>query len=197
MSELFLKGLRLFFEKTLPYDNFHIDADLAQLIFLITGILLLVMGSKIYTFCASLVVFWGTCIVVCTLIDGHAGRRATVTAFVLIGCLLAFAAFKWIKADAVILSAMAASGVTYVFGLPWWAILLIAIACGVAGGFFPRPAALISTATIGACLIYETGIRYVAIFVICGLLFQLIWYGILSERRLFIWKRFFAKRSNT
>ena len=193
MSELFLKGINFFLEKTLPFEYVHADADTAKVAFLILGILLLLFGSRIYTLFTSFIVFGGVSIAICTLMYGNADRRATVTTFVLVGCLLAFSAYKWKKFDAVIVTAMASAGVAYIFGAPMGVIILSAINFGLLAGFRPRAGAIVSTTVIGGFLVWEYGIKFVAVFIICGLLFQLIWYGLLTERRAYIWKQFFAR----
>ena len=115
MSELILRGFDLFLKKTQIDGTIHVDRHIAGLVFFVLAILLLFLGGKIYTLLTSFIVFWGVSIALCTLMKGHAGWGAITTAFVIIGCLLAYAAYKWKKMDAVILSAMAAAGVIWVF----------------------------------------------------------------------------------
>ncbi len=203
MSELILRGFTLFLEKTQIDGTIRVNGHIAGIVFFVLAILLLFLGGKIYTLVTSFILFWGVSVALCTFMKGRAGWGAVTTAFVIIGCLLAYAAYKWKKADAIILSAMAAAGAIWVFqdaeGYPkaWWILVLFAIAAGLAAVFFVQEMAIVSTITIGGFLLYETGIQYVVCYVVCGFLLQLILFERKSERGEKIWKRFFEKSSNT
>ena len=75
-------------------------------------------------------------------------------------------------------------------------ILLVFAGAAVAAAFFPLEGAILSSVAVGMCLLHETGVRYVVLLAVCGLLFQIVLFERKSERGRKIWKRFFVKKSN-
>ena len=179
MSELILKGTELFMEKTGSADKLHISGNTERMLFLILGILLVFAGAKVYRLIVSFIMFWGVTIALCTVMDGKTGWGTIVTAFTILGCLMGYMAFKWKTAESMILSAMTA-----------------AAGAAAAAAFFPLEGAILSSVVAGMFLLHETGVRYVALLTVCGLLFQIVLFERKSERGREIWKRFFAKKSN-
>ena len=181
MSELILKGTDLFMKKTGSADNLHISGNTERMLFLILGILLVFAGAKVYRLIVSFIMFWGVTIVLCTVMNGKTGWGTIVTAFTILGCLMGYMAFKWKTADSMILSAMTAAAVVWMCYPFWWAAAIFAILSSVAAGMF---------------LLHETGVRYVVLLTVCGLLLQIVLFERKSERGRRIWKRFFVKKSN-
>ena len=196
MSELILKGIDFFMEKTGIAGNIHVNENTERMLFLLLGIALVLAGAKVYCAVVSLIMFWGVTIVLCTLMDGKAAWGTIVTAFTLIGCLMAYLAFKWKTADSMIFSAAIAAGAAWILSSSW----IIAVCSGgviaVASAFFPLECAILSTVLAGAVLLYETGVGYTGLLAVCGVLIQLLVFWRRSERGKEICKSFFAKKSN-
>ena len=196
MSELILKGTDLFMGKTRIADPLPISGNTERILFLILGILLVFTGAKVYRLIVSFIMFWGVTIVLCTVMNGKTGWGTIVTAFTILGCLMGYMAFKWKTADAMILAAMTAAAVVwmcYPFG---WAAVIFAAGAAAAAAFFPLEGAILSSVAAGMLLLQETGVRYVVLLTVCGLLFQIVLFEGKSERGRKIWKRFFVKKSN-
>lgn len=194
MSELILKGIDLLMEKTGIADTLPISGNTVSILFLLLGILLVFAGAKVYRLIVSFIMFWGVTIVLCTVMNGRAGWGTIVTAFTILGCLMGYMAFNWKTADSMILSAMTAAAVVWVYYPFWWAAVIFA--AGAAAAFFPLEGAILSSVVAGMFLLHETGVGYVALLTVCGLLFQIVLFERKSERGRKIWKRFFAKKSN-
>ena len=88
MSELILKGMNLFMEKTGIADNLSISGNTVSILFLLLGILLVFAGAKVYRLIVSFIMFWGVTIVLCTVMNGKTGWGTIVTAFTILGCLM-------------------------------------------------------------------------------------------------------------
>ena len=196
MSELILKGMDLFMGKTGITDSLSISGNTERILFLLLGLLLVFAGAKVYRLIVSFIMFWGVTIVLCTVMSGKAGWGAIVTAFTILGCLMGYMAFKWQTADSMILSAMTAAAVVWMYYPFWWAAVIFAAGAAAAAAFFPLEGAILSSVVAGMFLLHETGVRYVALLTVCGLLLQIILFERKSERGRKIWKRFFAKKSN-
>lgn len=195
MSELILKGIDLFMEKTGIADTLSISGNTESILFLLLGILLVFAGAKVYRLIVSFIMFWGVTIVLCTVMNGRAGWGTIVTAFTILGCLMGYMAFNWKTADSMILSAMTAAAVVWMHYPFWWAAAIFAAGAAAAAAFFPLEGAILSSVVAGTFL-HETGVGYVALLTVCGLLFQIVLFERKSERGRKIWKRFFAKKSN-
>ena len=182
MSELILKGTDLFMKKTGSADNLHISGNTERMLFLILGILLVFAGAKVYRLIISFIMFWGVTIVLCTVMNGKTGWGTIVTAFTILGCLMGYMAFKWNTAGSMILSAMTAAAVVWMCYPSWWVTVIFAAGAAVAATFFPLEGAILSSAAAGMCLLYETGVRYVVLLTVCGLLLQIVLFERKSER---------------
>ena len=196
MLELIRKGMNLFMEKTGSSDKLYISGNTERMLFLILGILLVFAGAKVYRLIASFIVFWAVTIALCTVMDGKTDWGTIVTAFTILGCLIGYMAFKWDTADSMILSAMTVAAVVWMCYPHWWAAAISAAGVAAAAAFFPLEGAIISSVAVGMCLLHETGVRYVVLLAVCGLLFQIVLFERKSERGRKIWKRFFVKKSN-
>ena len=196
MSELILKGTDLFMEKTGIADKLPISEHTAMLLLLILGILLVFAGAKVYRLIVSFIVFWGVTMVLCTVMNGKTGWGTIVTAFTILGCLMGYMAFNWKTADSMILSAMTAAAVVWMCYPFWWAAVIFAAGAAAAAAFFPLEGAILSSVIAGMVLFRETGVRYVVLLTVCGLLLQIVLFERTSERGRKIWKRFFVKKSN-
>lgn len=196
MLELIRKGMNLFMEKTGSADKLYISGNTERMLFLILGILLVFAGAKVYRLIASFIVFWAVTIALCTVMDGKIDWGTIVTAFTILGCLIGYMAFKWDTADSMILSAMTVAAVVWMCYPHWWAAAISAAGVAAAAAFFPLEGAIISSVAVGMCLLHETGVRYVVLLAVCGLLFQIVLFERKSERGRKIWKRFFVKKSN-
>ena len=109
---------------------------------------------------------------------------------------MGYMAFKWKTADAMILAAMTAAAVVWMCYPFWWAAVISAAGAAAAAAFFPLEGAILSSVIAGMFLLHETGVRYVVLLTVCGLLFQIVLFERKSERGRKIWKRFFVKKSN-
>ena len=196
MSELILKGMDLFMGKTGITDSLSISGNTERILFLLLGLLLVFAGAKVYRLIVSFIMFWGVTIVLCTVMNGRAGWGTIVTAFTILGCLMGYMAFKWKTADSMILSAMTAAAVVWMCYPFWWVAVIFAAGAAVAAAFFPLEGAILSSVAAGMFLLHETGVRYVVLLTVCGLLFQIVLFERKSERGRKIWKRFFVKKSN-
>lgn len=190
MSELILKGIYLFMKKTGSADKLPISGNTERMLFLLLGILLVFAGAKVYRLIVSFIMFWGVTIVLCTVMNGKTGWGTIVTAFTILGCLMGYMAFNWKTADSMILSAMTAAAVVWMCYPFWWIAVIFAAA------FFPLEGAILSSVAAGMFLLHETGVRYVVLLTVCGLLLQIVLFERKSERGRKIWKRFFVKKSN-
>lgn len=195
MSELILKGTDLFMKKTGSADKLHISGNTERILFLIIGILLVFAGAKVYRLIASFIMFWAVTIALCTVMNGKSDWGTIVTAFTILGCLMGYMAFKWDTADSMILSAMTAAAVVWMCYPLWWVAVISAVGVAAAAAF-SLWRAILSSVAVGMFLLHETGVRYVVLLTVCGLLLQIILFERKSERGRKIWKRFFVKKSN-
>ena len=92
--------------------------------------------------------------------------------------------------DPVSMTAAAVVWMCYPF---WWAAVIFAAGAAVAAAFFPLEGAILSSAAAGMFLLYETGVRYVVLLTVCGLLLQIVLFERKSERGRKIWKTVFRK----
>lgn len=197
MRELILKGFDLFLDKTHSAGKLSISPEITETVFLVLGFLLVFAGAKLYRLVISLVMFIGVTLLFCTLLDGRAGWGTIVTAFTILGCLLGFMAFSWKTADSILFAGMAAAAAAWLWHPSLWAPLVFGVAAAAAAGFFPLEGAILAAAAAGGILLWEAGVNYAALFAACGFLLQVLLFERKSERGQRIWKRFFAKKSNT
>lgn len=197
MRELILKGFDLFLDKTHSAGKLSISPEITETVFLILGFLLVFAGAKLYRLVISLVMFIGVTLLFCTLLDGRAGWGTIVTAFTILGCLLGFMAFSWKTADSILFAGMAAAAAAWLWHPSLWAPLVFGVAAAAAAGFFPLEGAILAATAAGGILLREAGVNYAALFAACGFLLQVLLFERKSERGQRIWKRFFAKKSNT
>lgn len=197
MRELILKGFDLFLDKTHSAGKLSISPEITETVFLVLGFLLVFAGAKLYRLVISLVMFIGVTLLFCTLLDGRAGWGTIVTAFTILGCLLGFMAFSWKTAAAILFAGMAAAAAAWLWHPSLWAPLVFGVAAAAAAGFFPLEGAILAATAAGGILLWEAGVNYAALFAACGFLLQVLLFERKSERGQRIWKRFFAKKSNT
>ena len=197
MRELILKGFDLFLDKTHSAGKLSISPEITETVFLVLGFLLVFAGAKLYRLVISLVMFIGVTLLFCTLLDGRAGWGTIVTAFTILGCLLGFMAFSWKTADSILFAGMAAAAAAWLWHPSLWAPLVFGAAAAAAAGFFPLEGAILAATAAGGILLWEAGVNYAALFAACGFLLQVLLFERKSERGQRIWKRFFAKKSNT
>lgn len=197
MSELILRGFDLFLDKTHSAGRLSISPEITETVFLVLGFLLVFAGAKLYRLVISLVMFIGVTFLFCTLLDGRAGWGTIVTAFTILGCLLGFMAFSWKTADSILFAGMAAAAAAWLWHPSLWAPLVFGVAAAAAAGFFPLEGAILAATAAGGILLWEAGVNYAALFAACGFLLQVLLFERKSERGQRIWKRFFAKKSNT
>lgn len=197
MRELILKGFDLFLDKTHSAGKLFISPEITETVFLVLGFLLVFAGAKLYRLVISLVMFIGATLLFCTLLDGRAGWGTIVTAFTILGCLLGFMAFSWKTADSILFAGMAAAAAAWLWHPSLWAPLVFGVAAAAAAGFFPLEGAILAATAAGGILLWEAGVNYAALFAACGFLLQVLLFERKSERGQRIWKRFFAKKSNT
>lgn len=197
MSELILRGFDLFLDKTHSAGRLSIRPETTETVFLVLGFLLVFAGAKLYRLVISLVMFIGVTLLFCTLLDGRAGWGTIVTAFTILGCLLGFMAFSWKTADSILFAGMAAAAAAWLWHPSLWAPLVFGVAAAAAAGFFPLEGAILAATAAGGILLWEAGVNYAALFAACGFLLQVLLFERKSERGQRIWKRFFAKKSNT
>ena len=197
MRELILKGFDLFLDKTHSAGKLSISPEITETVFLVLGFLLVFAGAKLYRLVISLVMFIGVTFLFCTLLDGRAGWGTIVTAFTILGCLLGFMAFSWKTADSILFAGMAAAAAAWIWHPSLWAPLVFGVAAAAAAGFFPLEGAILAATAAGGILLWEAGVNYAALFAACGFLLQVLLFERKSERGQRIWKRFFAKKSNT
>lgn len=197
MRELILKGFDLFLDKTHSAGKLFISPEITETVFLVLGFLLVFAGAKLYRLVISLVMFIGVTLLFCTLLDGRAGWGTIVTAFTILGCLLGFMAFSWKTADSILFAGMAAAAAAWLWHPSLWAPLVFGVAAAAAAGFFPLEGAILAATAAGGILLWEAGVNYAALFAACGFLLQVLLFERKSERGQRIWKRFFAKKSNT
>lgn len=197
MRELILKGFDLFLDKTHSAGKLSISPEITETVFLVLGFLLVFAGAKLYRLVISLVLFIGVTLLFCTLLDGRAGWGTIVTAFTILGCLLGFMAFSWKTADSILFAGMAAAAAAWLWHPSLWAPLVFGVAAAAAAGFFPLEGAILAATAAGGILLWEAGVNYAALFAACGFLLQVLLFERKSEGGQRIWKRFFAKKSNT
>lgn len=197
MSELILRGFDLFLDKTHSAGKLSISPEIVETVFLVLGFLLVFAGAKLYRVVISLVMFIGITLLFCTLLDGRAGWGTTVTAFTILGCLLGVMAFSWKTADSILFAGMTAAAAAWIWQPSLWAPLVFGVAAAAAAGFFPLEGAILAATAAGGILLWEAGVNYAALFAACGFLLQVLLFERKSERGQRIWKRFFAKKSNT
>ena len=155
MIQLFDMWLSLFAEKTGIAGKLFLNGQTAAAILVLLGICLMRAGIKVYRLLTSVLLFGATAIALCTCMAGHADWRATVTAFTIIGCLLAFLSYSWKLLDAVIFSALAAAAVLWHFCPLWWAACIAGILAGGLTCLFPLAGITFFTAAAGSCLLME------------------------------------------
>ena len=197
MRELILRGFDLFLDKTHSAGRLSISPEITETVFLVLGFLLVFAGAKLYRLVISMVMFIGVTLLFCTLLDGRAGWGTIVTAFTILGCLLGFMAFSWKTADSILFAGMAAAAAAWLWHPSLWAPLVFGVAAAAAAGFFPLEGAILAATAAGEILLWEAGVNYAALFAACGFLLQVLLFERKSERGQRIWKRFFAKKSNT
>ena len=155
MIQLFDMWLSLFAEKTGIAGKLFLNGQTAAAILVLLGICLMLAGIKVYRLLTSVLLFGATAIALCTCMAGHADWGATVTAFTIIGCLLAFLSYSWKLLDAVIFSALAAAAVLWHFCPLWWAACIAGILAGGLTCLFPLAGITFFTAAAGSCLFME------------------------------------------
>lgn len=155
MIQLFDMWLSLFAEKTGIAGKLFLNGQTAAAILVLLGICLMLAGIKVYRLLTSVLLFGATAIALCTCMAGHADWGATVTAFTIIGCLLAFLSYSWKLLDAVIFSALAAAAVLWHFCPLWWAACIAGILAGGLTCLFPLAGITFFTAAAGSCLLME------------------------------------------
>lgn len=197
MRELILRWFDLFLDKTHSAGKLSISSEITETVFLVLGFLLVFAGAKLYRLVISLVMFIGVTFLFCTLLDGRAGWGTIVTAFTILGCLLGFMAFSWKTADSILFAGMAAAAAAWLWHPSLWAPLVFGVAAAAAAGFFPLEGAILAATAAGGILLWEAGVNYAALFAACGFLLQVLLFERKSGRGQRIWKRFFAKKSNT
>ena len=197
MSELILRGFDIFLDKTHSAGKLSISPEIVETVFLVLGFLLVFAGAKLYRVVISLVMFIGITLLFCTLLDGRAGWGTIVTAFTILGCLLGFMAFSWKTADSILFAGMTAAAAAWIWQPSLWAPFVFGVAAAAAAGFFPLEGAILAATAAGGILLWEAGVNYAALFAVCGFLLQVLLFERKSERGQRIWKRFFAKKSNT
>ena len=197
MSELILRGFDIFLDKTHSAGKLSISPEIVETVFLVLGFLLVFAGAKLYRVVISLVMFIGITLLFCTLLDGRAGWGTIVTAFTILGCLLGFMAFSWKTADSILFAGMTAAAAAWLWQQSLWAPLVFGVAAAATAGFFPLEGAILAATAAGGILLWEAGVNYAALFAACGFLLQVLLFERKSERGQRIWKRFFAKKSNT
>ena len=69
MSELILRGLDLFLDKTHSAGKLSISPEITETVFLVLGFLLVFAGAKLYRVVISLVMFIGITLLFCTNIS--------------------------------------------------------------------------------------------------------------------------------
>ena len=92
---------------------------------------------------------------------------------------------------------MAAAAAAWLWHPSLWAPVVFGVAAAAAAGFFPLEGAILAATAAGGILLREAGVNYAALFAACGFLLQVLLFERKSERGQRIWKRFFAKKSNT
>ena len=197
MSELILRGFDLFLDKTHSAGKLSISPEITETVFLVLGFLLVFAGANLYRVVISLVMFIGATLLFCTLLDGRAGWGTIVTAFTILGCLLGVMAFSWKTADSILFAGLTAAAAAWIWQPSLWAPLVFGVAAAAAAGFFPLEGAILAATAAGGILLWEAGVNYAALFAACGFLLQVLLFERKSERGQRIWKRFFAKKSNT
>ena len=187
MIQLFGMWLSLFAEKTGIAGKLLLNAETAAVIAAVLGICLVLAGIQVYRLLTSVLLFSATAIVLCTCMAGIAGWPTIVTAFTIIGCLLAYLAHSWKLLDAVIFSALAAAALLWHFYPIWWAACIAGILAAGLTWLFPLAGITFFTAAAGSCLLLELfpeNITAIPAAACAGMGLQLLLFG--RKQKLFI-----------
>ena len=205
VSELIFQWVEIFEDKTGIIGKIAWDMTDVAFCLLVLGILLVLVGAKIYCFLASLMVFSGVTVVTCILLEGRLDWSNTVTAFTLIGCMLGLLAFKWKKFNAVVLSGLMAACIMWLAYPTIWIVVCAGILTAIATIYCPTAMIIIYTTVTGTALIAENlsivgdlpmeiePYMLLAAGAI-GLMVQFVLFGRKTEGGQKFCKRFFAKK---
>lgn len=199
MSGLIFQWVEMFEDKTGIIGKIAWNMTDVAFCLLVLGILLVLVGAKIYCFLVSLMVFSGVTVVTCILLEGRLDWGNTVTAFTLIGCMLGLLAFKWKKFNAVVLSGLMATCIMWLAYPAIWIAVCAGILAAIAAIYCPTAMIIIYTTVTGTVLIAENlPIGFKPYMLIAagaiGLMVQFVLFGRKTEGGQKFCKRFFAKK---
>lgn len=199
MSGLIFQWVEMFEDKTGIIGKIAWNMADVAFCLLVLGILLVLVGAKIYCFLVSLMVFSGVTVVTCILLEGRLDWGNTVTAFTLIGCMLGLLAFKWKKFNAVVLSGLMATCIMWLAYPAIWIAVCAGILAAIAAIYCPTAMIIIYTTVTGTVLIAENlPIGFKPYMLIAagaiGLMVQFVLFGRKTEGGQKFCKRFFAKK---
>lgn len=160
MSEAFLKGFSVFAEKTRIAGKMCPRETDIRLALAAVGVLLVLFGIGIYRLLTAALLFGVSAAVLVGVLDGKIGWGAVVTAFVLIGCLLACFSFQWKTADAMAIGAMVLAYVGWSVYPTWWTVLVGAAFGSLVTGLFPLYGVTAFCAAMGTILLMEQAIFF-------------------------------------
>ena len=127
-------------------------------LYLVLGALLLGLGIHCYRWLAGGAAFLAVAAGLTAWMQGRAAWSQTVTAFVLIGMLVAAMVFNWKKVDAVLLCAFVAALPLHLLGQAWWLAALVGLLAGAVAYFFPLAGVLVGSSLLGGLLLADTGV---------------------------------------
>lgn len=174
MTELIKEMFEYFGTKTGILGDVRQYRELWMALLIVWGTAFCFLGVKSYRIVFSVMTFMAAALAICRLMGNIANWGEIVTAFSIIGFLMAFMAYGWTYVGACIMSGLIAGMTAVMFGADIRFALIAGILFLAAAYFFPFPAIIISTVWFGSAVLNESGVvpwlgSPVSFMLLCGL----------------------------
>ncbi len=151
------------------FSEMDMSDSLARIVTILSGSILavaalgLLFGYKLFRFISAVVAFLLTAVGISLLLGSTGDRAVVVTAFIVLGILLAFLAYQWTEFGAFILCASIGFGLAALLTELIWVQILAALVFGVISIRFPVTSIILSTSVWGGITLGTDGAQAVGI----------------------------------
>lgn len=118
------------------------------------------LGFKLFRILFSVLMFMLTVISICFFYRNSENWGAVVTAFSIIGLVMAFISYNWKKMGAFVICSCLICGFVFSLGVGIWICLIIGLVYGIISLLMPVEAIIISTSLWGSRILTFYGISY-------------------------------------
>lgn len=181
MTELIKIIFEYFGTKTGVLGEVRQYEGLWMILLILCGIAFCFYGLKSYHIVFSLVTFMTVTLIICKLMGNIANWGEIVTAFSIIGFLMAFMAYGWTYVGACIMTGLIAGMTAVMFGADFMPAVIVGLLSLAVAYFFPLPAVIVSTVWFGSVILNESGVvswlgstASLILLCICGLMVQVL-----------------------